>query len=654
LFAGLIKEARVTYANGLYSLSADLVTGTYLLDMARVSRSFQDAGQTFEELFKDALERTPGAACLIKVSDRPAGVPFIQHDETDWEFARRLASHLGSSLVADMAGGEPWFYLGLPWGRERGAVGETFIEREIDWLSYWRLGGESSGYTLRDFTCYYVESEDIYGVGDTLLCKGESLRVCGYEAATRQSALIFRYQLGTPARLARRVIYNERLQGASFTGAVLETRREDIRIHLDIDEGRPDKSAYFYPWLPDTGDALYLTPEVGDRVELTVWGIDEAVASAGIASRAGAGDNPLIADPDRRGLVTKGNKRLSLAPGQISVEGDRGKKAAPRLTLLDDAGVGVATKGAVTIVAAGRLTLSARDVRVDAATSLTLERVGGEPGDERAVAEAAAPVGERIKAAPPVSRVSLWAGGRVSVEGERTLWAGREYQPYGAYDDDPKKRRGARHPRWGDRMGLLGLVAMAARPSAVSPSDMALLASLPLSVSAGEPAQAPQAPRGGRGGGANARLIGSWMGSETMVSGAGGGPTVKVSVPLYTGSGLEDTAPGSGSALGNANAGRHKFGGAALEDERRAAVAGQLQREFGFDEKTADIVMKVHKLINEDASKSQAERDWEFARAISQLTYDKGDWMDERWWWRGAAPSTRNMGRPRRILLAWG
>ena len=50
------------------------------------------------------------------------------------------------------------------------------------------------------------------------------------------------------------------LEGTVLTGRILETRKELVKMHLDIDREQTPQGAYWFPWKPVTGNLLYCMP----------------------------------------------------------------------------------------------------------------------------------------------------------------------------------------------------------------------------------------------------------------------------------------------------------------------------------------------------------------------------------------------------------
>lgn len=50
----------------------------------------------------------------IMVSDRAIGALIMQYGETDWEFAKRMASKLNAPLISNVSSIRPQIYMGLP------------------------------------------------------------------------------------------------------------------------------------------------------------------------------------------------------------------------------------------------------------------------------------------------------------------------------------------------------------------------------------------------------------------------------------------------------------------------------------------------------------------------------------------------------------
>lgn len=120
-FSLLIKLSIHT-KSGLKVLEAELISATYLMDNRKHSRTFQNASMSYDDVLNLLSAGYEGYGVILMAGrGEPIGDMIVQYEETDWQFAKRLASHFNSVLVpADHVGGIK-YYFGLP-NRNSGIV----------------------------------------------------------------------------------------------------------------------------------------------------------------------------------------------------------------------------------------------------------------------------------------------------------------------------------------------------------------------------------------------------------------------------------------------------------------------------------------------------------------------------------------------------
>lgn len=115
IFSGLIANVQTKHHNGIYSIELEAISGTSRLDAQKRRRSFQNKNMTYGELVKSVLKAYAGYDVIQLVGENePIGEPIIQYDETDWEFLKRMASHLQSVVFSDIYEAKPRMYIGVP------------------------------------------------------------------------------------------------------------------------------------------------------------------------------------------------------------------------------------------------------------------------------------------------------------------------------------------------------------------------------------------------------------------------------------------------------------------------------------------------------------------------------------------------------------
>ena len=236
-------------------------SGSFRLDQHIDSKSFQNVGMTYAEIVKQIADYSGGSVICSEGTDTVIRKPLIRYEETAWEFCKRLATHLGTCIIPDIVTGEFNFWFGM---RKGGRV-SNFSEEEyvID------IRKNNFGKTEISFE---VESREFYKIGDKTVFDGQEMIICRVFAFFDRGELIFRYLLKDSVK--KSIIYNNKFMGLGLTGTVLETRCEQVRVALDIDNGN-STGKFFYDWYPETGNALYTMPETGAHILLYFGSKDE-------------------------------------------------------------------------------------------------------------------------------------------------------------------------------------------------------------------------------------------------------------------------------------------------------------------------------------------------------------------------------------------
>ncbi|MDR2088484.1 MAG: hypothetical protein LBP73_03910 [Clostridiales Family XIII bacterium] len=376
IFAGYIEKAEVTAENGFFTLFATALSGSVILDRAKESRSYQDVTMLHEDALRRTLSPFPEADFILRAEDRPIGAPLVQYGETAWEFAKRLASRLGTTITPDAESGLPRFWLGLRKGRQTYSFDECEYTAALE-EKYQEQGGSALGFSRSDFMSYTVRSGKNAALGGETEFKGQPLRICRKSCVMDEGMLFYGYTLGRETLLAHRKYYNDGLTGRGIKGRVIATQGGTVKLHLDIDEAQDVESAYPYRWAPPTGNFMYLLPKLGSEAILYFPDPGEENAKAincvrTEASRRSEG----MANPSRRGLHTEHGKRLMLYPDSFGFESDTGGGPL-RFAAEDDKGISIETAHGLTIAAGGRIRIEAPVIEVKSPERVEISRTAG-------------------------------------------------------------------------------------------------------------------------------------------------------------------------------------------------------------------------------------------------------------------------------------
>lgn len=351
LFHGQLTQIRTEHVGRTVKIHLEAKSGSYKLDQVPGSSSFQDGEETYAKIVQYVAECAGGRVICTAGKDREIGKPFIQYKETPWAFCRRLASRLGTCIIPDIVTGEPAFWFGM----RKGDKVSGFSEEEYTMEMYRESAEGRSG------TAYGVESREFYKLGDrTAFCSME-MTIYGVRAEFKNGELTYHYLLRES--YAASPIYLDRFCGLGLRGTVVETRQEQVRVALDIDDGN-SMGEYFYEWYPETGNALYAMPETGAHIILYFGGRDER---EGFVMHCLPENKENGWDDWNRNLATKEGNTLHLYAGSVDFS-NHGKHSLS----VGDGAAGVRSTGKVTVLAKSGVKINASRIFISTPDELDI------------------------------------------------------------------------------------------------------------------------------------------------------------------------------------------------------------------------------------------------------------------------------------------
>lgn len=363
LFNGVISGIQMERDTGYNRISLEAYSLSWLMDLERKSRSFQNVQETITMLAGRIAEEQ-FLSLLFSGKDREIQKPMIQYEETNWDFLLRLASHLGQPVFAASNYEERGIYFGFPKETEP-------LDLEADeekWCMDPNRRKKSKWRTMED-SHYEIVTGEILHLGQSVDYKNQIL--WPYEITTflRQGMLVCSCILSEEGYGQIPAVENPRLTGISLTGTVLERKEERIKIHLDIDEEQELEKAYFYPWIPEHGNLAYLMPETGSRVRLLIPNGDEG---NGMGIHCEGENGSTIREgkvPSNRWLVTEEDKKLAIYPSAMELSSALDES---KVSLQDGIGNVVYSRKGIRIQAKGKVTVQGGKVDLIAPKEITI------------------------------------------------------------------------------------------------------------------------------------------------------------------------------------------------------------------------------------------------------------------------------------------
>ena len=365
VFQGFIRNVEAVRENQTTKVIVQGVSGTWVLDDKRECRSFQDVSMTYADVIRAVLSRTERSAVIMSdLAGQRIQKPFIQYQETDWEFLKRISSHLDGCIIPDVVTGYANLWFGMKKETKPATLNEDIYKAGFSGKFHDRTDLPAS--SRSDFFYYIVSSLTNCNLGDNVIFKGRNLRVIRKKTTLSGDRLTYCYTLGNTVLCSNKPYYNQTFRGLSLSGTVMDTEGEDVCLKLDID-GEDGTASYPWRWSPITGNMMYCMPQIGTKVQLGFDGCDEREAFAYTSIRS-----ELSREVQNRTMTSEHGKRLDLFPGSLSLIGGGSHSQANQISLKDHSQTLFSSSGSIQIAAAGAVRITAPRVVIQSPTEVDL------------------------------------------------------------------------------------------------------------------------------------------------------------------------------------------------------------------------------------------------------------------------------------------
>jgi len=267
--------------NAIYHIEIDLIAFTYLMDIQKINRSFQNHQMSYDHLL-DAVNGDQSAAVHGNIaSGKQTGQFILQYTETNWEFLKRMASRFNEVLIGDYLSGRPRYKFGLTGTINQGDLEDYPYSVSRDLSAFRRVAenGQLGSVSDLDYITFTVAIEgndpSVFSVGDWLTFKNRTLHIEAVETVIRDYRFLTRYTLKTKQGLRQVAYHNEKITGISLIGTVIDVAENVLKVHLNLDDDQEIGDASWFRYATIYSN-WYCMPEVGDRVNLYFPNEDES------------------------------------------------------------------------------------------------------------------------------------------------------------------------------------------------------------------------------------------------------------------------------------------------------------------------------------------------------------------------------------------
>ena len=332
VFVGQPLSISLVERNRAFTLTVECSSTSYLADVEEQSRSFQYPQMTYAEIVRTAFSVQKDRSALIRQGENVViNKPIIQYKETDWAFTLRLASHLETVVLPNIRSVTPQIAFGVPRGKN--------YQVETEKYKIGRFRKRCNDGAWREFLYYIIEDDRWFELGDKIEFLGAVWLVAGKKSVLLDSSLLRNtYLLANEQAYGLRRFWNSKLHGVSLLGTVIDTKDEDVRLHLDIDEKQEKERAYWYPFTPLQGNVMYSLPQHGTKARLKIHSRDEGDSAVEHCYRTNGEECADTSDYHNRYYTTEFGKRMAMLPDLFYLWGGSNK-----VSLQDQSGISAAT-----------------------------------------------------------------------------------------------------------------------------------------------------------------------------------------------------------------------------------------------------------------------------------------------------------------------
>ena len=363
-FNGILQEVKLTIVDAVYYIEIYAISNTILLDTKRYNRSFQDNDENYQSIVETVISKKE-AVVEYHAAEKTVENIILQYNETDWEFAKRLASHTQDVLIPITTDSAiPVFHYGVP-DKGDSIIDSADYSITRNYNTYRDMSTEPEPLTESEVTVYTVETDELLGeLGEKLTLNGIELHIRHITITLTGAALTVTYTLCDKNGISTPKQYNHAITGLTLDGTVLEVEKDTLKLHLYIDkaEDRDQDAAtahlfkYATNYSAETHTGWYVMPEEGDRVQLYFPTEDEKDAYA--ASSIRKDDTERTTDPLVKYWRTTFGKEIKMNDKEILITS---RDDTTYIRINEDTGIEIITPQPIQVHGGSTLQITSAD-----------------------------------------------------------------------------------------------------------------------------------------------------------------------------------------------------------------------------------------------------------------------------------------------------
>ncbi|OOM13966.1 phage tail protein [Clostridium saccharobutylicum] len=326
LFQGVVTNIGIIARENVRCLKVEALSQTFLMDIEKKSRTFQNEDYTYDDVFK-IINSTYNKAQRFDEITNGAKIDklIVQWKETDWELIKRLASHFNGAVVSECQLTNIKYSLGASGDMKTYELNE-FNYSIKKGLQEYNIKSANEDYELIDvdLISYEIITNKILNLYSKVRFRERKLYVYRCEIEMVDGVFSNKYILREKRGMKVRKTYNNKLVGVSLQGRVLDTKKDKVKISLEID-GSPTKKEgirwfeFATIFSQPNGTGWYCMPEIGDITRLYFPDNVEKHSYLISSMHYQSSDPNKRVDPNRKSIGTKYGKEIVMMPGEVDI-----------------------------------------------------------------------------------------------------------------------------------------------------------------------------------------------------------------------------------------------------------------------------------------------------------------------------------------------
>lgn len=382
---GLVYDMEIQQLVHNNYLKLTLISQSIIMDQEKKTRSFQKEGTTISEII-EYICKEYNAVVTIHGSVKEMDGMLVQYQETDWEFLKRLASHMNQQVIVRSK------YLALV--LEVGMNAKNTIAGEKTSLVTYRKDIQSlrceMDYELSEAEVEMVifDSREMYDIADRINTNRGHFFIYEITSMFRQEELIMKYVGYREPNFKTPLVTNRRIIGASLNGKVHKVSGSKVQVNLDVDKnntlcGNRD-FAYATVYSSDSGTGWYCMPEKEDTVRVYFPSDIEKNSYAISSVHLDVEINDSRSNPEIKSISNAQNKQIVFSPDGILLQNTEDMY----ISLNDTTGITIVSNLPICIHSDMNITMDAvENIEINGISQVALKQGNGTTTIEQGICE---------------------------------------------------------------------------------------------------------------------------------------------------------------------------------------------------------------------------------------------------------------------------